>query len=170
MLVAAALVPLVLLGALVAVRLVAMPGVTPTAVGSLAPGFEVTDLDGNRISLAELRGRPVVVNFWASWCTPCLEEFPLLRAALERHDDDGLAIIGIVYQDRSSAARAFMEREGATWPAAMDPGEQVARAYTIVGPPETYFIGRDGRIAARHIGQISAASLDEKVAEIVDER
>lgn len=169
-LVAAALVPIILAGSLVALRLIAAPGSTPTAVGSVAPEIELTDLDGNALSLEALRGRPVIVNFWASWCVPCLEEFPLLADALERHADDGLAIVGIVYQDRSSAARAFMERQGASWPAAMDPGERVASAYTILGPPETYFIGRDGRIVARHIGQITAASLDEKVAAIIDER
>ncbi len=81
----------------------------------------------------------------------------------------GLVVLGIVFQDRSSAARAFMERNGATWPALMDPDEQVARAYNIFAPPETYFIGRDGRIVARHIGQFTAGSLEDKVAAIMDE-
>jgi cytochrome c biogenesis protein CcmG/thiol:disulfide interchange protein DsbE len=62
-----------------------------------------------------------------------------------------------------------MERYGATWPAAMDPGERVASAYGILGPPQTYFIGRDGTIVARQIGQFSAASLEEKLAAIIDE-
>ena len=159
-----------LIASLLAVRVLRGPGSTPTAVGSVAPEIELTDLDGGRLSLDELRGRPVIVNFWASWCTPCLEEFVLLRDALEHHRDAGLAVVGIVYQDRSSAARAFIERTGATWPSAMDPGERVASAYTILAPPETYFIGRDGRIVARHIGQMSATSLDEKVAAIIDER
>jgi cytochrome c biogenesis protein CcmG/thiol:disulfide interchange protein DsbE len=169
-LVVAALVPLLLVGTLLAVRVLSGSATTPTAVGSVAPDIELTDLDGATLSLAELRGRPVIVNFWASWCAPCLQEFPLLRDTLERHRDDGLAIVGIVHQDRSSTARAFIERTGATWPSAMDPDERVASAYTILGPPETYFIGRDGRIVARHIGQMSAASLDEKVAAIIDER
>lgn len=169
-LVTAALVPLIVIGTLVALRIARAPGTTPTAVGSVAPGIELTDLDGNPLSLEALRGRPVIVNFWASWCAPCLEEFPLLREALERHEADGLAVVGVVFKDRSAAARAFIERTGATWPSAMDPGERVADAYTILGPPETYFIGRDGRIVARHIGQMSAASLAEKVAAIIDER
>ncbi len=117
----------------------------------------------------ELRGRPVIVNFWASWCGPCVEEFPLLREAVERHGPHGLAVVGIVYDDRSEAARGFMQRNDATWPAAMDPGLRVADAYGIVGVPETFFIGRDGTIVARQIGQFSAASLEEKVAAIIDE-
>jgi DsbE subfamily thiol:disulfide oxidoreductase len=114
-------------------------------------------------------GRPVVVNFWASWCGPCVEEFPLLREAAARHADAGLVVVGVVYQDRSEAARDFMARHGATWAAAMDPGERVSTAYGILGPPETFFIGRDGRISARQFGQFSAASLEEKIAAIIDE-
>jgi cytochrome c biogenesis protein CcmG/thiol:disulfide interchange protein DsbE len=168
-LIAAATVPLVLLvllGALVVSRGAAG---TPTAIGRMAPDFTVADLDGNALRLADLRGRPVIVNFWASWCGPCVEEFPLLREAAAAHADDGLAVVGIVYRDRSEAARDFMARNGASWPAAMDPGERVAGDYGILGAPETYFIGRDGTIVARQIGQISATSLDEKLAAIIEE-
>jgi cytochrome c biogenesis protein CcmG/thiol:disulfide interchange protein DsbE len=168
-LVVGAVLPLVLLGLLAVVLVSRAPTSSPTAVGNAAPDFVLADLDGNPVRLADLRGRPVIVNFWASWCGPCVEEFPLLRAAAERHAGDGLAIVGVVYQDRSEAARAFMERTGATWPAAMDPGERVATAYGILAPPETFFIGRDGTIVARQIGQFSAASLEEKVAAIIDE-
>jgi cytochrome c biogenesis protein CcmG/thiol:disulfide interchange protein DsbE len=168
-LVVAAVLPLILLGVLVATFLVRGAGTSPTAIGNVAPDFTLTDLDGNPIHLAELRGRPVVVNFWASWCVPCIEEFPLLRDAAGRHADDGLVVVGIVYQDRAQAARDFMERFGATWAAAADPEGRVADAYGILAPPETFFIGRDGRIAARVLGQFSSATLDEKVAVIMEE-
>jgi len=145
-------------------------GAAPAAtIGSMAPDVALADLDGAPIRLDELRGRPVIINFWASWCGPCVEEFPLLNEASERHGADGLVVIGIVYQDRSEAAREFMARNGATWQAAMDPGERVAGAYGILAPPETFFIGRDGTIVARQIGQFSAASLEDKVAAIIDE-
>ena len=157
---------LALLGAFVVSRL---PAAAPTAIGSPAPDFSLADLDGNPIHLADLRGRPVIINFWASWCGPCVEEFPLLNEASERHADEGLVVIGIVWRDRSEAARDFMARNDATWIAAMDPGERVASDYGILGPPETYFIGRDGTIVARQIGQVSAASLDEKLAAITEE-
>ena len=145
------------------------PVVSPTAIGSVAPDFALAGMDGNPIHLSELRGQPVIVNFWASWCGPCVEEFPLLREAAERHAADGLVVVGILYQDRSSAARGFMERNGGTWPTAQDPEGRVAEAYGILGPPETFFIGRDGTIVARQLGQFSATSLDEKVAAIMDE-
>ena len=165
-LVAAAVTPLVLLAVLVAVVAGRLPATSPTATGAMAPDFTLTSLDGEPIALADLRGRPVVVNFWASWCGPCIEEFPLLRDAAARYADTGLVVIGIVNEDRVAAARDFMSEHGATWPAAMDPGGRVAGAYGIVGVPETYFIDRNGRIAARQIGQFTAASLDEKLAAI----
>ncbi len=165
-LVLAAIVPLLLVAVLAGLFLSRGPS-SPTAIGTLAPDFTLASLDGEPVSLADLRGRPVIVNFWASWCGPCIEEFPLLRDAAARHESDGLAVVGIVYRDRSAAAREFMERHGGTWPAAMDPGERVATAYGIVGPPETYFIARDGTVAGRHIGQITSASLDEKLAAII---
>ena len=160
------LIGLVIIGTLLIGRL---PVVSPTAIGNVAPDFALADLDGNPIQLSELRGQPVIVNFWASWCGPCVEEFPLLREAVERHAASGLVVVGILYQDRSSAARGFMERHGGTWATAQDPDGRVAGAYGIFAPPETFFIGRDGTIVARQIGQFSATSLDEKVAAIMDE-
>ena len=167
-LVAAALVPVLVAVALGALVLSRLPSTSPTAIGSVAPDFTLASLDGEPIRLADLRGRPVIVNFWASWCGPCIEEFPLLRGAAARHEADGLAVIGVVYRDRAEAAREFMERHGGTWAAAMDPGEQVATAYGVVGPPETYFIDRDGTIVARNIGQVTAATLDDQLAAIIE--
>jgi cytochrome c biogenesis protein CcmG/thiol:disulfide interchange protein DsbE len=168
-LVFAALLPFVVLGAGALALFAGGAFTSSTTIGSTAPDFTLTDLDGNEVRLADHRGSPVIVNFWASWCGPCVEEFPLLRAAAEEHVDDGLVVLGIVYQDRAEAARAFMDSTGAGWPALMDPDGDVAGAYKIFGPPETYFIGRDGRIAARQIGQFTAAALEDKVAAIIDE-
>lgn len=168
-LVVAATIPLILLGLVLVILLVRAPSSSAGTVGSVAPDFSLVDLDGAPIRMADLRGSPVVVNFWASWCVPCVEEFPLLRAAAERHAADGLVVVGIVYQDRTAAARDFMARNGGSWPAAMDPGEVVATAYNILGPPETFFIGPDGTIAARQLGQFSAESLERHLAAIIDE-
>jgi cytochrome c biogenesis protein CcmG, thiol:disulfide interchange protein DsbE len=168
-LVYAALLPFVVLGAAGFALFLRGPSASPTTIGSVAPDFSLVDLDGSPVHLADLRGQPVIVNFWASWCGPCVDEFPLLKAAAEEHTDEGLVVLGIVYQDRSEAARAFMQQNGGTWQALMDPDDRVARAYNIFGPPETYFVGRDGTIVARHIGQLTAASLDAKVAAIMDE-
>jgi cytochrome c biogenesis protein CcmG/thiol:disulfide interchange protein DsbE len=163
----AAILPLVLL-AILMVSLVSRSGLLVSArIGAPAPQFAVADLNGNPIRLADLRGRPVIVNFWASWCGPCVEEFPLLQRALEAHRGEGLAIIGIVYADRSEAARAFIGRMGATWPSAMDPDGRLAREYSIFGPPETFFIDRRGTLVSRQIGQLSAADLERQLSAIL---
>ena len=134
-------------------------------VGDRAPDFALADLNGEPVRLADYVGRPVIVNFWASWCLPCVEEFPLLAAALDDHADIGLAVIGIVYRDRSEAARAFAERIGADWTLAMDPGEAVARAYGVYGPPESWLIGPDGRVVSRQIGPYSAEELEAQLSQ-----
>lgn len=140
---------------------------TGVRIGDPAPQFALADLDGNPVRLSDLAGRPVIVNFWASWCGPCVEEFPLLKQAEAQHAADGLAVVGIVYEDRSESARSFMQRMGADWPAAMDPGGSVAGEYAIFGPPETFFIGRDGIVLGHQVGQFSRASLDRQIATIL---
>lgn len=164
-LIGAAVLPLILMGLLIW-RLLGT-GPAPAAIGSEAPTFALADLDGNPVRLADLRGRPVIVNFWASWCAPCVEEFPLLQQAARQHAKDGLAIVGIVVQDRSEAARAFMERMGAGWPAVMDPNGDVARAYGLYAPPESFFIDRNGVIAGQQIGQLTTADLDRQLRTIL---
>ena len=138
-------------------------------IGDPAPAFALADLDGNPVRLSDLRGRPVIVNFWASSCGPCVEEFPLLARAAAAHGEDGLAIVGIVFRDRSEAARDFMARMGGTWPAVMDPGEALATRFGIIGPPDTFFIDRDGVLVGRQLGQLSAADLDRGLSQILGE-
>ncbi len=164
-LVTSAVLPLILLALLIG-RLTLGAAPAPL-IGSAAPDFALADLDGNPVRLADLRGRPVIVNFWASYCASCVEEFPLLNSALSEHKADGLAVVGIVFQDRSEAARAFMSRMGATWPAAMDSTGDVAQAYGIFAPPESFFIDREGRIAGLQIGELSRADLARQLHTIV---
>jgi cytochrome c biogenesis protein CcmG/thiol:disulfide interchange protein DsbE len=134
-------------------------------IGQAAPDFALADLNGNPVRLSDLRGRPVIVNFWASWCGPCVEEFPMIRAAVERHAAQRVAVVGIVYRDNSEAARRFMSRMAAAWPAAMDPGEQVAQSFGISGPPETFFIDAGGVVRGRQIGQLNASDLERQITQ-----
>jgi cytochrome c biogenesis protein CcmG/thiol:disulfide interchange protein DsbE len=166
--VAAAVTPLLLLAAWGALLLAnrAQPVVR---IGDPAPAFALADLDGNPVTLSDLRGRPVIINFWASSCGACVEEFPLLAKAAAAHQHDGLAIVGIVFRDRSEAARDFMARMGGTWPAVMDPGEALATKYGIVGPPDTFFIDRNGVLVGRQLGQLSPTDLDRGLSQILGE-
>jgi cytochrome c biogenesis protein CcmG/thiol:disulfide interchange protein DsbE len=135
--------------------------------GSPAPALAGATLDGARFDLATLRGRPVVVNFWASWCVPCRTEFPLFKDALTGHAAAGLAIVGALFNDDPDNARKFLTTTGATWPSVTDPDASIARAWRVVAPPQTYFIGRDGIIASRQIGEVTRADLDRQLAAIL---
>lgn len=166
-LVIAAVLPLVLLAIYFVMMLSRQAAVTTPRIGEPAPEFALADLDGNPVRLADFEGRPVIVNFWASWCGPCVAEFPLLSKALDEHADEGLAVIGVVFQDNSESARAFMQRMNADWPAVMDPGGKVAQQYALYGAPQTFFIGRDGRLVSQSVGQFSPQQLDQQLALIL---
>lgn len=136
-------------------------------VGAPAPDFELRTLDGARVSLGQLRGRPVIVNFWASYCHPCRQEFPLLKQVLADHRDDDLAVVGIVHQDIASDARAFVEDQRAQWPMGNDAEGTVARAYGVRPIPQTFFIDRDGVVRARIFGEMSARDLQDDLRTII---
>jgi cytochrome c biogenesis protein CcmG/thiol:disulfide interchange protein DsbE len=167
--IASAIAPLLVLAAWGALLLARPAAPVLARIGEAAPAFVLADLDGNPVRLADLRGRPVIVNFWASWCGPCVDEFPLLKSALAAHQGDQLAVVGIVFGDRSEAARDFMARLGATWPAAMDPGDAIATRYGIFGPPDSFFIDRDGVVVGGQLGQLRAADLERGLALILGE-
>ena len=138
-------------------------------VGHAAPAFDLERLDApGRIRLEDLSGKVVVVNFFASWCVPCKEEAPALVRVWERYRGSGVVFVGVVYQDAPEAARAFHERMGQTWPIGLDEGSRTAIAFGVFGIPESYFIGRDGVIAGRHIGAIDEATLITAIDRLRD--
>ena len=143
-----------------------------TAVQTYPPGtpakaLRLPGLDGPEVDLAALRGRPVVVNFWATWCEPCVREFPLLRAAAAAHKGDRLAVVGVLTRDRPGPARDFVRAQHATWPVALDPEAATATAWGAVGLPHTWFIRPDGTLASHQLGELTQASLDRQLAEIL---
>ena len=131
-----------------------------------APPFSLATLDGGRISLQGLRGHPVIVNFWASWCLPCRAEAPLLQAAATDYAARGLVVLGIVYEDSAENARAFMGQYGQTYPGLLDPDGRTALDYGVFGIPETYFIDRTGRIVSKQTGEIDAVALARQAEAI----
>jgi cytochrome c biogenesis protein CcmG/thiol:disulfide interchange protein DsbE len=136
-------------------------------IGHAAPEFTLADLDGTPVRLTGYRGRPVIVNFWASWCIPCRAEFPLLRDARQRHADDGLEVLGIVHDDDAASARAFAEENGAGWPILLDPEDAAWRAYGGLLLPLTFYIDREGVVRTVSFGPPSSGSIDELIAKIL---
>lgn len=165
----AAAVPIALLAGWVLLFVPRAGPATGPLIGNRAPELDLVDLDGETVRLADLRGHPLLVNFWASWCVPCVDEFPLIAQAAEEHAADGLVVVGVVYQDGAEAARDFMSRMGASWRTVLDPDGSAAARYGIIGPPDTYFIDEDGIIAGRQIGQLSGSDMQRQLALIIAE-
>jgi cytochrome c biogenesis protein CcmG/thiol:disulfide interchange protein DsbE len=135
-------------------------------VGEAAPPILGATLDGASFDLTTLRGKPVVVNFWASWCIPCRDEFPLFEQVLERHADEGLVLVGVLFEDQPADAANFVARFDAGWSSVPDPQGVIATAYRVVAPPQTYFIDRAGVIQSIQIGELTDADFERQYARI----
>jgi cytochrome c biogenesis protein CcmG/thiol:disulfide interchange protein DsbE len=143
------------------------PSVRIYPPGRPAPALRLEALDGGRVDLAAFRGRPVVVNFWATWCEPCIREFPLLRRAAADHRADRLTVVGVLTGDRPAPARTFARRHRATWPMALDSSAATAAAWGAVGLPHTFFVHRDGTLSSHQLGELTRPTLDQQVARIL---
>jgi cytochrome c biogenesis protein CcmG/thiol:disulfide interchange protein DsbE len=139
------------------------PGI---AKGQPAPAIVGTDLDGNPVDLAALRGHPVLVNFWASWCGPCREEMPLLAAKAAAHAGSGLTILGVLSDDNLTSGRSFEQTYGATWPSVFDSDGSIKRAYRVVGRPQSYFLDANGILRSIQIGYLTDADFERQFALI----
>lgn len=139
-------------------------------VGETAPAFRLPQLDGaDSVSLAELAGRPVVVNFWASWCLACIQEHAALVRAWHRYRDRGVEMIGIVYQDTPGNARRYIRERGGDWTHLVDPGTRTAIDFGVYGIPETFFIDRRGMITYKHIGPVTDEIMDTWITALLSE-
>ena len=117
-----------------------------------APAFTLDRLDRNgQLAVADLRGKAVVVNFWASWCIPCRDEAPVLQKTYERYRDQGLVVLGVDVNDFRQDARRFMKRYGLTYPVVYDGKGSTVGKWGVRGFPETFFVDRTGKLVGERI-------------------
>ena len=121
-----------------------------------APELNFTTFDGEVIDMHDLRGKGVVINFWASWCTPCREEADLLEQTWRREKGGGIIFLGLDYLDQEPAALAYLNEFDITYPNGPDLRSQAARRYRIQGVPETFFVSPEGRIVETVVGPIAS--------------
>jgi thiol-disulfide isomerase/thioredoxin len=140
--------------------------------GSLSSDFTLKTVAGDTVRLADYRGRPVLINFWASWCSPCRSEMPLIIAAYRAHEDTGLAVLALnlTDQERMRHVRRFVDEFAMPFPVLLDEKGRVRRSYRLLGIPTTVFIGADGVIRAVHPGPITSEALERGLAEILINR
>ena len=132
-----------------------------------APVRELPALDGGKASLADYAGKPVLLNFWASWCEPCKDEAPLLERAHRKLAAQGGAVLGVTVSDQSDDSRAFMQEYGLSFPSLRDVEGALGRDYGTTGVPETFAIDRQGRIAAISRGSVNEAFVDRALAQVL---
>ncbi len=134
-------------------------------VGFPAPLFTLSDLEGNEVSLADLRGKAVVINFWATWCPPCRAEIPDLEAVYQKYNSQGVEFLGVdLLENREPVAR-YVARTGMSYTVLLDGEALVSRAYSLTALPTTYFLDRDGIIRDKRIGKMGEKEIEERLLE-----
>ena|GEM_PF-613024 len=136
--------------------------------GLQAPSFQLATLDGKAISLSDFRGQPMVINFWATWCRPCEEEHPNLVRAAKRFESQGVAFLGVLYDDGAERARQMLKRLGEAYPTVVDVGGKVSAEYGVTGVPETYFINANGVIVEKvALPFLEQSDLDSRIVKVM---
>jgi thiol-disulfide isomerase/thioredoxin len=132
---------------------------------SPAPDFQLEALDGSSISLADLRGRPVLINFWATWCGPCQQEMPLLQQYYQKYKAD-LVVLAVNNDEPRPDVQAFVTNLNLTFPVLLDPGMKVEDLYQVRAFPTTFFVDKSGTIRYQHIGILNEGQLVQYLAQL----
>ncbi len=134
-------------------------------MGRVAPDFTLQALDGSAFRLSEQRGKPVVLNFWATWCGPCQNELPAIQKAAEHFGDD-VVFVGVDQGEKAEVVQSFVDKLGLTFTIPMDADGTIGYNYGVQGLPTTFFIDRNGVVQSLWMGEMNSVTLAENIAQI----
>lgn len=137
--------------------------------GEAAPGFLLSDLQGEEVSLSQFKGQPVIINFWATWCAPCIFEMPELQAAYEAHQESGLVVLALNRDEDPAVVGDFLANDldvSLSFPVLLDEHALVADSYGILNMPTTFFVDADGNVSAMHRGPLTREQIETYLAEM----
>jgi cytochrome c biogenesis protein CcmG/thiol:disulfide interchange protein DsbE len=137
-------------------------------VGALAPDFELTNVNtGQSVTLSSFRGRPVWVNFWATWCPPCKAELPIIKQKYDKYKGQGLAIIGIDMQENPNQVRDYIKSNGYDWTFVVDSDGKITNRFFTEGIPNLVFIDAKGVVQAVHVGDLDGRAMEELLGKVI---
>jgi peroxiredoxin len=143
------------------------PSIEPApAVDFPAPDFLLTNTQGDQIQLSDLKGQPVLINFWATWCAPCRIEMPAIQNRFGAFRDQGFVVLAVDFDEPADDVRSFGVEFGLDFDLLLDPGGEIQKLYRVRGYPTSFFVGRDGFIKVQHIGLMTEGQLDGYLAQI----
>ncbi|GIP20148.1 MULTISPECIES: thiol-disulfide oxidoreductase ResA [Paenibacillus] len=135
--------------------------------GDKAPSFSLLGIDGRVHQLKEYEGKAMVINFWGSWCKPCVKEMPALQHQWEKWKDKGVVVVGINAGEDQMTVQNFAEGRGVTFPVLLDPDSEAQRDYNISPLPTTFFVSAKGEITSIHQGELDLDTLDSQISQLV---
>lgn len=149
-----------------AAALEGQPVETAPEKGAFAPDFNLLTPEGDEIRLSELRGQPVLINFWATWCAPCRIEMPAIQDRFTKFADEDFVVLAVDFDEPVGDVVAFRDELELTFPILLDPGAEIQLLYRIRGYPSSFFVDEQGIIQVQHIGVMTEGQLDENLAQI----
>ncbi|MCH7652950.1 MAG: TlpA family protein disulfide reductase [Chloroflexi bacterium] len=139
-----------------------------TRIGKPAPEFKLSLFDGGEVDLATYRGKPIVINFWASWCVPCRQEAPILERLWRSYREEGVQFVGVDIQDAEVDSLRYLREFDITYPNGLDTDGRITVDYGVIGIPVTFFINRQGIVVRRWVGAVSETRMTQWVQELAE--